>query len=93
MSLKALQLTVLHLDGMEETVTIHAGAQVASERWRLEGRGKRGDAEAAYFSAWYASGRPGVGSDDAAKFEDWLPTIASVSPAEAESADPTQPTP
>jgi hypothetical protein len=89
--LKPLRLVVLYTDGREDTVVVNAAAQVASERWL---KGKRAPSEGAYFSAWFASGRSGIGSDDAAKFEDWMTTVAMISTADDEdTADPTEPAP
>jgi hypothetical protein len=88
--LKPLRLTVLYVDDREETIVINAAAQVASERWL---KGKRAPSEGAYFSAWHASGKPGVGTEEAAKFEDWMTTVAMISAADEDTADPTEPAP
>lgn len=91
MDLEVQRVAVLYEDGHTETVKLGGGALVAMER-RFKGYPAAAPIESSYYGAWWALGRPGVGSDDDARFEDWLGTVDALSSVD-EPADPTEPAP
>lgn len=84
-------VTVLMEDGEEVHVKLGGSALVAIER-RWRGR-QIPPVESAYFGAWFALGKPGVGSEDDDRFDDWLSKCEAIEDAEAPEEVPTQPAP
>lgn len=91
MDLEVQRVAVLYEDGRTETVKLGGAALVAMER-RFKGFPATAPIESSYYGAWWALGRPGVGSDEDARFEDWLEGVDALQSVE-ESADPTEPAP
>lgn len=85
-------VAILYADGREEKVKIGLGAIVASER-RWKGR-MMPVVESTAYGAWLGLGKPGIGSDEDSKFDDWLSSVDLVEDVVDEpegSEDPTQP--
>jgi hypothetical protein len=91
MDLEVQRVAVLFEDGHSETVKLGGGALVAMER-RFKGFPAAAPIESSYYGAWWALGRPGVGSDDDTKFEHWLESVDALQSVD-ETVDPTQPAP